>query len=255
MIDPVAGHRPKHIPFQAADRPATPRMDDHEFEVAQEIEIASPTLPSMLPAEQVLPGIPYPAIASQANWRVGPQATPAIGKMFPAAASPSFSFAATRLPTFLTLESNSPLALSIAVDSPEQQISLHAADRPAAPRMTDQEFAQPIPASLQLTASAMPGIPHPVMAAQSSWSIGLDSAPAVGELAPSDAASPLFLATDPRLPACLTLESISPLALGPVIDSSPKLLPFHAADRPAAPRMADQEFAQPIPASLQLQIS
>src|ERR1700693_21585 len=29
-IDPVAGHRPKHIPFQAADRPATPRMDDRE---------------------------------------------------------------------------------------------------------------------------------------------------------------------------------------------------------------------------------
>src|SRR5580693_3327194 len=48
-IEPVATHRPMRIPYKAVDRPATARMDDREFEIAQGIEIASPVAPSMLP--------------------------------------------------------------------------------------------------------------------------------------------------------------------------------------------------------------
>jgi hypothetical protein len=129
-IGPVAGHRPKHIPFQGADRPATPRTYDHEFEVAQESEIASPAPPSMLPAAPALPDIPYPVMAAQSVWSAGLEAAPAIGKLVPAdAVSRWFFAAAPRLPTFRTLESNSPLALVPIIDSSPKLLTLHAADR------------------------------------------------------------------------------------------------------------------------------
>jgi len=257
-IDPVAGKLPKRLPFKAVDRPAAPHMADQG---AQTIEIATPVPPSMLPAGAPLPAaaplpdllrIPYPAMVAQSNWSVGLQAQPAIGQMLPAAtASPSFSAAATRLPAQLTLQSNSPLAL--VIDGHAKILPQQAADRPAAARMDDREIALPNSPSVQLAASALPGIPNPAMAAPSNWSVELQAQPAMGTLLAAVSASPSFSATVPHLPACLTLESNSPLAL--VIDGHAKILPLQAADRPAAPRMDDREISSSVPPSLQLTAS
>jgi hypothetical protein len=264
-IDPVSCHRPKRMPFLAADRPATPHMADREIEIAgeieiaqainaqigaQEVEIGPPVPPSMLPAAPALPGIPYPAIGGQSSWSVRPGAEAAIGSLVPAGvAPPSFTASAPRLPECLTPEPNSPPAL--AIDASPKLLVFHAADRPSAPRMTDREIASPTPPSLQLTASALPGIPHPAMAAPANWSDGLGTIPAMGTLLPASLASPMFSAAAQRLPACLTLDSNSPLAPGALIDRLAEL-PIPAADRPAAPRMSDREIASPIPPSLLL---
>jgi hypothetical protein len=65
---------------------------------------------------------------------------------------------------------------------------------------------------------------------------------------PAGAASPSFSAATAHLPASLTLESNSPLALD--FDGLAKLLPIQAVDRPAAPRIVERAAAQPIPALL-----
>jgi hypothetical protein len=287
-INPVTGKLPKRIPFQAADRPAAPRMADqphmadhlsvadllglaHQLGlVHQELEIASiapspaPAAPSQLPTGATLPalpglpGIPHPAMAALSNWTAGHGGEPAIGKLIPAsAAPPSFSAAATRLPGFLTLDAASPLAPGPVVDSPAL-VPFQAANRPAAIRAGDQSIAPPVAPSLQLTASALLSIPGPAMAALSTWSVGLRAEVAMGKLNPAGAtATPSFLAAATLLPACLTLDANAPLTLGQVIDT--QLLPSHAADRPAAIRVSDRETARetapPLPASLQLAAS
>jgi len=257
-IDPVAGHRPKHIPYLAADRPATPHMADQVIEIgaqigAEEVEIGPPVPPSMLPGAPVLPNIPYPAIAAQSSWSVRPESEPAIGSLIPAGvAPPSFTASAPRLPECLTPAPNSPLTL--VIDSSPKLLAFHAADRPSAPRITDRDIPSPTPPSLQLNASALPGIPHPAMAAPANWSDGLGAIPAMGTLLPTSLASPLFSAAAQRLPACLTLDANSALTPGALIDRLAEL-PIQAADRPAAPRMPDREIASPILPSLQLTAS
>jgi hypothetical protein len=241
----VIDGRLQPLSLHAADRAAAPRMADQE--------IASAIPPSLQLTASALPGIPHPAMAAQANWSDGLQAQPAMGEMLPAVAeSPSFSTAAPRLPASLTLESNAPLAL--VIDGRLQSLPLHAADRAATPRIAEQEIAAAILPSLHLTASALPGIPNPAMAAQANWSDGLQAEPAMGKLFPAVPA-PAFSNTAPRLPAFLTLCWDSPLVLGPVIDSRLQLLPFHAADRPAALRPGDREIAPPMPPSLQFAAS
>jgi hypothetical protein len=256
-ISPVVTKLPKRIPLQAADRPAALRMPDRETEIAPAIPASpAPAAPSLPPtALPALISIPYPAMAAQSSWSDGLGAEPVMGQLSPAsAAAPSFLAAAPRLPACLTLDSHSPLALGAVIDS--QLLPSQAADRPAAIRAGDREIAAPIPASLQLTASALPDIPDSAMVAPSSWSDGLGATPAMGEMAPTGAAAPSSSSTAaPLLPACLTLDSDSPLALGPVIDSRLKLLPFRAADRPAAIRAADQEIASTVPFALQFTAS
>jgi hypothetical protein len=261
-INPVAGKDPKRLTFNATDRPAAPRMADPETEIALPIPPSlAAAAPSPLPVAPTLPAllaIPYPAMAAQANGSVGLQVEPAKGKLIPAgAASPSFSAAAPRLPAWLTLQPYSPLALGPVIDSPAMLL-FHAADRPAALRTGDREIASPMPASLRLTASSLPGIPSFAMAPQANGTFGLQAEAAIGGMLPAGAASPSFSAAALRMPASLTLDSNSRLALGPAIESRAKLLPLQAsqaADRPAAPRLADEETAPLMPASLQLAAS
>ena len=264
IIDPVAGTLPKIIPFHPVDRPAAPRMANEELVELEIAPLTPPSLaaaaPSLLPAAlPALLGIPYPAMAAQANGSVGLHAEPAIGQLIPAGgASPSFSAAVPRLPACLTLPSDSPMALGAVIDTPATILAFQATDRPAAICAGDQEIASLPLSSLPLTASALPGIPNPAMAAQAGWSNGLHAEPAIGQMLPAAAASPSFSAAALRLPACLTLDSNSPLALGAAIDSGAQLLPLpasQAADRPATPRTDDQETASSIPSSLHLTAS
>jgi hypothetical protein len=169
-------------------------------------EIASPISASLQLMPVALPGIPNPAMAAEASWSDGLHVESAMGKMFPAVAPPSFSTASPRLPACLTLEADSPLALDL--DGLAKLLPFHAADRPAAPRMADQGIASSGTCSLQLFASALPGIFQPAMAAEASWSVGLGATPAIGKALPAGAASPLFSAPAAHLPACLTLEAI-----------------------------------------------
>jgi hypothetical protein len=232
----------KLLPFHATDRPPVPRMADQEIE---------PPVPASLQlAGSALPGIPHPAMASPASWSGGLHAMSATGKMFPAAASPSFSIATPRLPACRALEPNSPLALDL--DGLAKPLPFHAADRPAAPRIVERAVAPPVRVSLLVAAPALPGIPHPVMAAQADWN-GMHAEPAMGKLFPAVPA-PLFSAATQRLPEFLTLCWDSALVLGPVIDNRLQLLTFHATDRPATLLTGDRELAPSISRSLQFTV-
>jgi hypothetical protein len=200
-LGPAIDHL-KALPLHAADRPAAIRTGDQE--------IAPPIPASLQFTASALPGIPNPAMAAQSTWRDGRQAEPAICKMFPAGPAPSFSAGSPRLPECLTLCWDSPLVLGPVIDNRLQLLTFHAADRPAALHAGVQEIAPPVSPSLRFTASALPGIPDPAIAALSNWSDGWRAEPAAGKMGPAGAAQPSFSAAAPLLPACLTLDPVQP---------------------------------------------